>query len=79
MIKNDDAMKIQYQISPFMPSNVDNAKASAIGNREIMVVWDESHGSYIPGQQFSDFPFLEIVIRPGSNRLCSIQVRVIKP
>lgn len=76
IIKDDDAMKIQYQIAPFMPSNTANAKAAPIGNREVMIVWDDSNGHYIPGQQFSDFPFIEIVITPCDNGLCKVQTLV---
>ena len=41
-----------------------------------MIVWDESGGSYEPGQQYSDFPFIEIVIRPLSGKICRIQTLV---
>ena len=59
-----------------MPSNVDNAKEARIGNREVMITWDESNGSYIPGQQFSDFPFIEIMISPRDHGLCKVQALI---
>lgn len=38
-----------------------------------MVVWDESGGSYEPGQQYSDFPFIEVLVTPLEGAICKIQ------
>ena len=76
IIKNDDAMKIQYQIATFMPSNKNCAKEAPIGNREIMIVWDDSGGDYVPGQQYSDFPFIEVLITPQADNVCKVQTMV---
>ena len=37
-----------------------------------MITWDESGGSYMPGTQDSDFPFVEIIIRPVTTTLVKI-------
>ncbi len=37
-----------------------------------MITWDESGGTYLPGTQDSDFPFVEIIIRPVTSTIVKI-------
>jgi len=68
----DDISKIQFTVATVLPTNKDHQKLATIGNREIMITWDESGGTYLPGTQDSDFPFVEIIIRPVTSTIVKI-------